>query len=449
MPTKQYTPTGEPNHAEKTERLQELIETITEEVTQETRFVQRTSKLNGVGFVKLMVLGNNLERSQASLNDLSQVSRDLGISITGPGINQRIHQEAVALLEGVFARTLQHLSPSDSERAAILDRFPQVHIVDSTQVSLPEALQEYYAGSGGSASSSQMKIHLAYEYRSGLFEAIEMTAGKCPDQNSDLPERLATAGSLALFDLGYFKIQRLAMLHANQAYFVSRFQTQTGLYFQENALTKIDLLSTLKKLPCQEGEFNAYLGSKQRIPVRIIYQQVPEEVAAERRRKSRRALGKKGKIPSKLHLALLGWTIFITNVAPEILSTQQVRVVYGVRWQAEIVFKVWKSNAGLAHIGHWRIERLLCQLYARLIVLVVFQWLAAPYRFCDQSELSLSRAFRVFQRYALRIIDAIADGWVSMPLILRNIETDFLSFACMTHRIKHPSTYRSLSIIGL
>jgi hypothetical protein len=216
------------------------------------------------------------------------------------------------------------------------------------------------------------------------------------------------------------------------------------LYLHEDVRNPIDLLDILKKLPCQEGEFIAYLASKQRIPIRVIYQQVPEEVAAERRRKARRALGKKGKTPSKRHLALLGWTIFITNVAPDILSTEQVRIVYSVRGQAEIVFKVWKSDGGLAHIGHWRIERLLCQLYARLIVLMIFQWLVAPHRFSNHSELSLSRAFRLFHCYALRIIDTIADGWVSMPSILQKMEPDFLAYACMINRIKHPSTYQSL-----
>ena len=73
--------------------------------------------------------------------------------------------------------------------------------------------------------------------------------------------------------------------------------------------------------------------------------------------------------------ALLAWAIYVTNAAPEHLSTEEVCLMIRVRWQIELLFKLWKD---VIDIDDWRTQhgwRILCEVYAKLIACIIQHWL--------------------------------------------------------------------------
>jgi hypothetical protein len=64
-------------------------------------FVQRTSKLTAAVFVQTLVLGL-AAKPEASLSDLAQQCASLGVSIRPQGLDDRINERAVKLLQAVF-----------------------------------------------------------------------------------------------------------------------------------------------------------------------------------------------------------------------------------------------------------------------------------------------------------------------------------------------------------
>ncbi|MBM4459914.1 MAG: transposase, partial [Chloroflexi bacterium] len=60
-----------------------------------------------------------------------------------------------------------------------------------------------------------------------------------------------------------------------------------------------------------------------------------------------------------------------------LLSAEQVALLYPVRWQVELVFKLWKSEFALDRVAGYRRERVLCELYAKLIAAVLLCFLTA------------------------------------------------------------------------
>ena len=50
----------------------------------------------------------------------------------------------------------------------------------------------------------------------------------------------------------------------------------------------------------------------------------------------------KGNHPSAAVLELMGWTIFLTNLGPEV-SFSALLETYELRWRIEVIFKAWKS----------------------------------------------------------------------------------------------------------
>ncbi len=258
-----------------------------------------------------------------------------------------------------------------------------------------------------------------------------------------LPPTDLQTNSLTLLDLGFFKKTRFEAIAAAGGYFLSRLQSQTGVYAQSDAPTALDLLSVLTAQSAPIGEIAGYLRADHPLPVRLVYCRLPPSVVNQRRRKAKAAARRRGEGCSKRHLALLEWSLFITNVPLGWLSSQQVLLVYRVRWQIEWDFKVWKSQARLNYIGEWRLERLLCQFYGHLLGLICFHNLVAPYRVCSSRELSLAKALVVVRRFVFRLVSAITHHGRGLARLFAHMADDFHRFALKTQRRKSPSTYQS------
>lgn len=433
--------------SQKSKMLQEFLSKEAEQCSRESGFVLRQSKMTGACFATTLIM-SWLANPEATLNDLIQSSSELGITITESGLHQRLNDRAVAFMKALLERSINWFQDRQRLPAGVLQQFSQVNVLDSSLVTLPEELHEQFAGMGWCGGSAAAKLQLSFDYLTGALNALEITAARRPDQKCQLHRQHACAQSLHLFDLGYFDQQVFADLDHQQAYFISRLQTQTALYEAADDTQALDLLTLLQAQGDSQGEVRVYLGRRTRVPVRLIFARLPEPVVAERRRKARQKARKHGQTCSKRLLVLLAWSLFITNVPDEWLTTEQIVAVYRVRWQVELVFKLWKSQAKLKHVGQWKPARVLCQFYARLLSIVLFHWAVAPWRFAAPIELSLPKAFRILQRHANGLLDAMAEGWSRMPDLLQRLTEVFLRFAPKNVRKKAPSTYQQLLSLG-
>lgn len=427
--------------------LQRFLETYAMEIGQETGFVQRQSKLNSALLVQTLVL-SCMDEAEASLNQMVQWSEELGLKLTAQGLDKRLNERTVRFLSRLVEEAVAHLRRQTKVAEAALQQFNEISIVDSRQIALPECLRSQFAGSGGNASCASIKFQLRFDYLAGHVSALEAVAGRSADQKCQLHRQHLAKGSLQLFDLGYFEQTDLADIAAAEAYFICRLQPQVGIYETVDAAKSLDIALWLRTLADDCHQYERYVGSQERLPVRILFQRLPPQVVEERHRKAQATARRKGKPYSQSYLTLLDWSILITNVPIERLSFEQVMALYPIRWQIELVFKLWKSHAKLASVGQWRSSRVLCHLYARLLALVLFHWLIAPWRFGEWGELSLTKAFQVFQRHTLRLAQAMVMGWQWMTTVLEKIIGDCLRFACKNKRKKSPSSFQSFVQAG-
>lgn len=346
-----------------------------------------------------------LQHAEASLTDFAEMSAELGVEVSPQGIDERISDRAVALLSGLLQaslRTFQSASPLPNR---VLQQFSAIHLLDSSQIGLPDALRSYFMGCGGDGPRSAVKVQLRFNYLTGCISALELGDGCTPDQSCDLHVRLAEKGSVSITDLGYFALKHFAALAAQEAFFVSRFLTSTAVYRPDG--TVLDVLALAQAQTASCAEYTVLVGQATSLPVRLIIDRLPPDQVAARRRKAIATARKKGYTLSARHLALLEFSCYITNVPPDKLTAEQVVLLYALRWQIELLFKLCKSQAKLAHVSACRPQRLLCQLYARLLGIVIFHWLVAPYRCLGSRELSLPIAFALFQTRLIRFVDAL------------------------------------------
>ncbi len=294
-----------------------------------------------------------------------------------------------------------------------------------------------------------MKIQLGYEYRSGQLEALWIEDGRTPDQSCPLPKELSQAGDLVLVDLGYTNQHLFAQLDAKGVYFLTRLQGQIGLYQNETDTDIFDILAYVNQLPAtiQMGERDLYLGQKAKVRVRVVYYRVPPKVAEERRRKAKQAAKKRGKACSQSTLDRLDWAFFITNAPCEWLTTEQIWIVYRVRWQIEILFKVWKQEMDWAAMGAWRVARILTQFYGRCLAIVLCHRLLEKYQDKQFWEISWQKAYRHIKSRCDKLITIVRRNFWGIWTFLRNLDRDLRRFACKDKRRKSPSTHALLDIV--
>lgn len=418
-----------------------------EQIARETKFVQRHSPLTGLLFLKTLVMGY-LEKSKGSLSHLSQVCGDFKVSISPQGIDERISQYSVAFLERVLGYAMQWFQQQCPLVLPILQHFCAIQIVDSTFMQLPAAMQVQYPGAGGTASPASLKIQLVFNFLSGQFEQISLQAGRNADQAYRDYLKVVQAGTLILLDLGYFCLDAYAAIMKAQAYYLSRYLYPTALLTP--AGERIDVVKWLRAEHQDSLDLPVLLGCrpKHRLPCRLIAVRAPAEVVEERRRKAILKARQHHKVLTAEYLDLLAWSLFVTNVPVQLLSRDQVVLLYHVRWQIELLFKLWKSYAGLNAIGPWRSERILTELYAKMIACVLFQFLLIPLRIPDDKwagrELSPVQAHQILSRFAQRLALSLSDP-ANFCRILQLLLDSFVHFALKQRRLQRPNVCHRLA----
>jgi len=105
----------------------------------------------------------------------------------------------------------------------------------------------------------------------------------------------------------------------------------------------VELTQMLQAVAGDRIERASFIGANELVPSRLVAVRMPEAIVNERRRIAKKKAKKKGYTPSRAHLNLLTWNLFISNVPSIIWKTATVVKAYPIRWQIELIFKSWKS----------------------------------------------------------------------------------------------------------
>jgi DDE family transposase len=422
--------------------LQPLLTEVAQALGRSSGFVQRRSKLDAASFVQTLVLGW-LDKPDSSLAELCQMAAAVGVSITPQGLDNRFTPEAAALLLGVLQSAIAQVVAAVPAAVPLLARFNGVYLHDSTQVALPAELAPVWQGNGGKDSGAALKLQLRWEWLSGQIVRLDLQPGRTSDNAAPAQTLPLPAGALRLADLGYFRLETLAETAAAGAFFLTRLKYGTRVFTASGA--PLNLLAWLKQPGEDVREISVLLGAHQQLACRLVTVRVPPQVAAERRRKLRRAAQVKGRMVSEQQLALAGWTLLLTNAPAEKLNAAEAVVVAAVRWQMELLFKLWKSQGQLGLSRSGQAWRQLCEIYAKLLGQLIQHWLVLLGCW-DRPDRSLVRAAQTVRRFALSLALAMHSPEAIEKLLI--ITQRCLAMAGrLTKRRQKPSTYQRLATL--
>ncbi|MCB9300372.1 MAG: IS4 family transposase [Lewinellaceae bacterium] len=402
------------------QQLQKLFDkTGLEEEARRLGFVQRERKLGGPAFVQLCIHGVSKDGLVSSLTELCAVALDLGIELCGQSLDERFNERGVDFIQRFFERVLDSALGA-GEKLATLKQFNGVYLQDATIYQLPERLKEVYRGSGGGGSPAAIKIDCLTDIQAGKWY-LHFKDGASSDSGACLLS--VPRQSLWLRDLGYFKLDDFQTIASQGAYFASRLRCDIVLEQTSEPAQPIDLLQwaqNMKEGQIKEAQVWAGGDGRRKGPFRLIVQKVPKEVADAKRHKLRTDKQNKRKGLTKRRLALCDLNIYLTNLDAEEWPARLVIVLYRIRWQVEILFKVWKSILKIGAVRPMKPHRFLCLMYAQMAWVLlnakIFQFCKATFWNKAKVELSELKAFKILRKFSHRLLKALAENTTGLYL---------------------------------
>jgi DDE family transposase len=310
----------------------------------------------------------------------SRFAGSLGVSLEKQGLDCHFSELTATWLLALLRRAVEYVVTANAVRLPLLQQFGAVLIEDGSSITLPSVLQKVWRGCGGRAAKAgkdaktqaALKITVRWDLLAGRLHGPHLQAGRQHELASVLREQVIAPGSLWIADLGYWSLKWLRSLQQRGVYFLMRYKAGIVLWHDHQ---RLDLLSVLPTLPAERLELLVEVGANKLVSnVRLLAERVPAEVAALRQERIRAYADDHGKPINPLVWELAHWTIVLTNVPVCKLSFEQALALLRARWQVELLFKLWKES-GL--LDDWQASdpwRILCEVYAKLLAMVVQHW---------------------------------------------------------------------------
>jgi len=408
------------------------------ELAKETNFVQREfgGKIDGEIFFDLIVFHNENLKEQ-SLNDLSSILKDdLTIKISKEGLRKRFNEYAVLFLSKALEKLLKQQLHSSA--ISLLDnKFNRVLIKDSVCFQVHESMAASYPGSGGSGSKAAIRIQFEYDLISGTITDISINAFNKQDSTDSLAtiERV-NQDDLIIRDLAYMQVDVLKTIIRKLAFYLCRPHTSVKMYELKNGkYVEIDFVKVanyMKKHQISVMEKDVYYGSSDKLKTRLVLHRLPDDKLEKRLRDAKKNAKKKGRGNlSKNYKARAALNLFITNGTEEQIPMENVWPIYRLRWQIELMFKIWKSICDIEKVKKVNKERLECHVYSKLIFIVLgwkMIWIVAKnmYRISSKA-LSFFKAFKTLYKRKIgefqNVLKSSQDDMIKFILAFYDLST--------------------------
>ena len=351
--------------------LRRLFVAEANQLAREAGVIQRQRVLSGASLVQLLVFGW-LTHPQGGPSHLARFAGSLGLKLSKQAIEERFSRRTADWLLAVLRRGVQFLVCAEAVSLPLLQRFSAVLVEDGSSISLPSTLKEVWSGCGGSGSAAALKLTVRWDLLRGGLSGPYVQEGRSHETQSPLREQQMPRGSLWIGDLGYFALTWLTQLVKQGVFFLMGYKEPVSVWNADGQ--RVEVLDLLPPQGAEMVDIPVALGARKQVQARLIAKQMSQEVIKRRREQLKEQAHKQCKPINPRQWELVQWAIVLTNVPRSRLSAAEAMALLRARWQIELLWKVWKDQG---KVDEWQTanpERILCELYAKLLGMLVQHW---------------------------------------------------------------------------
>lgn len=352
---------------------------------------QRRSPLSASQFVQTLVLGF-LEDPHATLGHLARVAHSLGALVTPQALSQRFSTRSVALLRGVLQDALGVLLDAEPVAVALLQAFPGgVFLNDTTQVAWHDDWQADWPGSGTAAAR---KLPTRFDLLRGTL-ALDVIPACHHDTTTAQANDAFPRDAVVIEDLGYLDLGRMQTRQA--AGVATVLPLRCTLALADARGRGVRLRTWLRRHAGRVVERPVWIQGQR---LRLVALPASPTTAARHRQALTSDARDHGRPPNALAVALADWILILTTIPPERATASQIGTLMRLRWQIELLFKLWKDQGKLDETRGWNPERIDTEWYAKLLGLLVQHWilLTTGWQWADRSLVKAGQTIREYAR---------------------------------------------------
>lgn len=418
----------------------------------------RERQWTGASLARLLVFGW-LAHPQAGLSQLVAVARSMGIKTSKQALDAHFTERPAAFLLSLLQQAVRLVVCGPIVTLPLLQRFRAVYLEDGSTIALPEPLARIWRGCGGNREGKQgtqyqgtpqasehpkteagIKLTVRWDLVRGSLHGPHLQEARAHELSSVLRKARMEANSLWIADLGYFALVVLVQLVKDGVFCLLRYKEGVVLW---KGNQRVDVLELLPQSEGETVEVEVACGASKQVKARLLAQKVPAQVAEHRRAHLKERARKQQKPVSPRTWELCQWTILLTNVPATQLSVREAMALIRARWQIELLFKLWKSQGLLDEWSSQKPWQVLCEVYAKLLALVVQHWLLIQGCWDDPHH-SLVQAAAVIRDYCPLLREALA-GRGSLRRVVRDLVHGLQTGCSIPAHSKRQSTSRLLA----
>lgn len=329
-----------------------------------------------MAFLKMLFF-DHLQNEQPSLQQHAfSIYDENDIKVSKQAIDKRFNDKAVDFIKKLFENFLSYSLDNKALPSELSKAFSAIRIMDSTEFKLPANLAKEFPGYGGDGTDACAAIQFEYDIFSSQVKCLSLENGRLSDKTyADSRMENIQKGELILRDLGYYSIDSYEKIETRGGFYISRLKAQVSIYGKTEEgyeqLNWSEIIEWIKESNEKYFDRVVYIGSEHKKPVRLMAWLLDEEAQKKRlgqkkKRKGKEKINKQDEIWSQLN-------VFIANIPFTAITAQQAYNLYKIRWQIELIFKIWKSILKINLIRKMKGARVKCYMYSKLLW-VLLSW---------------------------------------------------------------------------
>lgn len=375
-----------------------------------------------------------VSKEYRSLRNISnEAQNEYSMQVSKQGLDNRFSQASVEFSKQLLEDALNNQFREINPMVDLLQFFKRVLIKDSTRFDVDKTLKEHFPSYGGKTSEAGVSIQLEYNLKTGKIHDLEIQSSLDRD-SVDALKKLdqIEAGDLIIRDLGYFHSQVFEYIIEHDAYFLTRLHATTKVYLTKECSDAISFSKIYQQMIAHQAshlDMAVFVGSKKRIPMRLIVALMPDEIYQKRirnRNNDNKIIGytTSQEFKDRAHLNL-----FLCNIPSTKIVAEDICKLYQVRWQIELMFKTWKSLIRINDIKKMKFSRLQTVLNMKLLWIVVHWEIIHPFKNhlfkISKKVLSIYKCIDTLQEHRKILRKSIKQNKADLERLLHKLYTIF------------------------
>lgn len=327
-----------------------------EEIAKECGFyIRKPKEIRAFEFAICCALSSVVEMKRGFASVWRMLAAAAGVCVARSAVTQRFGKGSATLLELLYERAVERLPQWKMEKPEILDklkRFQDVLADDGCVVRLSPLLGKLFPASRTNVMDAALKVHARADLMHRVIINVVVT-GELESERDVARDYVIQPGTLYIRDLGYECYDDYAATIEMGSHILMRLKDSANPVVEHvRHGVRAPVSSEGKKL--NEIEFPLSHDTFD------LDARFPTSVGSV----VLRVVGHYNEQTQKYHC-------YVTDLAPEEFSVEEIETLYSLRWIIELLFKLLKSSCHLDHVDTSDADAMRTHIYASLLASIM------------------------------------------------------------------------------